>query len=187
MSKFNRSSFMKNRHALAQKQRQFYKDNFKELETPRYSDFLKTESPVFNNITVYEVSYQMTYTSAENGLSLKSPETFKVYALKGHDSEKDLINQTAEAVSNMQNDDKEEFNPLSKNLIESELKSKNNIKIHTPRGMEKTEEFKINSKILEGLSYNKGFYTEVLDQNVEVKNKGKNSYKYKVDLNTYIR
>ena len=160
---FNRSEFMRSRHALAREQRDFYFDKFG--ESREYSDFLGRETPLTNKIVTYEVSYQLTYRGEFDDLIL-TPQTFKVIALEGSDA--DIYNKSM----NMFLDSKGE---TSKNHFASGTLNmiKKNIDIQTkilPRGVEESQRRPDSNELRQFI--NKGFVVSGIDKIKYTNSKG---------------
>jgi len=175
MVKFNRSEFMKQRHAHAREQRTYYKTQFG--EDVGYGEFLKNESPLQNKIISYDVSFQATYRGEKNEFEA-SIQTFKVFGLAGQEAE---IERRA---MNLVLDSRGEITGkgFNSSLI-SEIEKSGKATI-TPRGMEESfkkshlTRTKINNVV------ETGFIVEELDK-VDVKGKtGKG--KMNLDINHFL-
>lgn len=181
--KFNRSTFMRARHKEARRQRAFFSE-LSDDET-KYSDFLSAESPLEKKIVSYDVSYQVSYKSASNEINIKSPSTFRVYAIGGMNTEDKIFQGTVDAVQNVRGaGTNKKFNSAAQDTIGRNIDVDMN-RVDKPRGMEQVDDPKITREIIDGLKGNQGFFVEGKDQVVEVKGK-KSSAKMNVDITRYI-
>jgi len=181
--KFNRSNFMRARHKEARRQRSF----FSELDDSqtKYSDFLSAETPLERKIVSYDVSYQVSYKSASNEINIKSPSTFRVYAIEGMNTSDKIFQGTVDAVQNVRGaGSNNKFNSAAQDVIGRNIEVDMN-RVDKPRGMEQVDAPTITKEVIDGLKGNKGFFVEGRDQQVEVKGK-KSSAKMSVDITRYI-
>ena len=189
---FNRSEFNKLWHRRAKAQREIFKNEFPNKEVPKYSEFLKKDSKVINNIVSYNVSYQVNYKGDYEHFILPV-QTFKVYGLKNQDEE--VKNRTINMVQTSKGvNSKQMLSPktISKAVSPQLLKT---IEVK-PRGIEKVEQkdlFSYNNMLdlkndvenLENLTYNK-FIVKELDTTIKFKNKKGRSGEMKLDISNFL-
>lgn len=187
MSKFNRSQFVKNQHKQARIQREFYEELTG--NKGKYQDFMKNETPLDDQVVVYDVSYQMTYMSNNNNFSVESPQTFRVYALNGQYTQENIVQNTIEAVKNMKSPNTGSgLNVGLQRTIDRDLDVQTS-KVPLPRGFEKNSDVKLNKDIIDSVKNSNGFYVETLDSNVQIsggKRRSSNTAYMNVDLTRYI-
>lgn len=181
--KFNRSQFMKERHARARKQR----DLFNELtgtQNNNYSDFLGNETPLDKKVVAYDVSYQVSYSSNSNRIDIKSPETFRVYALQSAQTEDKITQNVTFAIQNVRGTQtNKQFNSSAQRVIGDNTKV-NLERVDMPRGFEKSQKLTYSAEIIDSLKGGRMF-VEGRDQKVNVQNK-KSSAKMSVDITKFI-
>lgn len=176
MAKFNRSEFMRERHALAKQQRDFFQDEFG--ETPKYSDFLKSDTPLTSKIVTYEVSFQLSYRGETDHLNI-SPKTFKVTTFQGNESE--IYSRTMSMILDSKGvNTGHHFHP---NTIEKAIEPNLNISI-APRGMEESQRRPTASEI-KGV-INSRFEVSNLDTTLGFKNKRNHKGEMKLDVRHFL-
>lgn len=182
---FSRSKYMKNVHAQAKREQQFYKDLTG--NDSKYNEFLKSESPLDTSVVAYDVSYQMTYMSTSNNFEIQTPQTFRVYAMATDSAEQNIVTNTIEAVKNMKAPGGQGLNSGLQRTIDSNLNVTTR-KVPTPRGFELSEQKTIDKDVIEKIREN-GIYVETMDEGVTIqggKKRNTNSAHMKVDLTRYI-
>lgn len=175
--------FNSQRHDRAKEQRQFFEEVTG--NKGRYSDFLRNETPLVQNLVVYDVSYQFTYSSTKNEFSFKSPVTYKIYTIESSQTSGKIYRSTIDAIQNMKDRDGNTLNTGLKEQIEDKTKVDLS-KTYLPRGMEKGSSASITPDILDKVIQSKGFYVEPNDEKISVKGKGKSTSEMKSDLSRYI-
>lgn len=178
--KFVRSSFMAGRHREARAKRSFISETLgKEVSDKyKYSDYLKgNENPIFDVVKVYEVSFQATYTSNDNGFYV-APETFLVYTVDDNpETQYAIESKTKDMYRNLTGGDRKELNPGLKNILDKDIYSNASA---TPRGFEEADKKYINDGVLKKLKAG-NFHTEQLDSHISIKNKKKQKFSGTVD------
>jgi hypothetical protein len=179
--RFNRRSFMQERHNQAKAQRQFFKENFKDQPLPKYSDFLKNETPLEQKIVSYDVSFQVSYRGTSDAFE-STPKTFKVFGFVGQEAEieKRTMNMVLDSKGQMT---KANFPSSTLEMIEknTDVKVSQGIK---PRGMEKSYDRVSRKQASEVMS--KGFYVESLDDSFKFKNKKDREGLMKLDVTHFM-
>jgi len=122
---------MKGLHESAKAQRVYFETNFPSQKVPKYSDFLKNNSPISEEIVTYDVSYQVSYTGMKDDITI-NPQTFEVIGFKNDASkiETDTMDMIIDAKGEISDNN---FTGKTSDAI------KNNTTINiTPRGLEST-------------------------------------------------
>lgn len=174
-NKFSRSEFMKQRHAFAKEQRQFYEKKYG--EEIKYSDFLKTETPLTRRLVTFEVSFQLSYRGESDHLNI-NPQTFKVTAFEGEESE--IYNRTMSMILDSRGiNTGSHFQPNTIEMME------NNVDIQIkPRGMEESQK-RPNRDEVKGV-INSGFEVRELDNTINFTNKKGKSGQMRVDMRHFL-
>lgn len=181
---FNRSEFLKELHNIAKQRRKFYAEKFPDKPKPAYSEFLKNDNPVDANIIVYEVSYQLSYESAKQGLKMKNPQTFTIYALAGIETSDSIYEKTKMMVLDMKGEKTGENLNLGTRAYFDINDDYLNIEV-APRGLEKVESKRIVPKHYDNLL--KGdFVVEQLDNKVSLTNKKNYSSRMNLDIRHFM-
>lgn len=167
---------MRERHALAKQQRDFFQDEFG--EAPKYSDFLKSETPLTTKIVTYEVSFQLSYRGETDHLNI-TPKTFKVTAFEGDQSE--IYNRTMSMILDSKGvNTGHHFHP---DTIEKAIEPNLNISI-APRGMEESQRRPTADEI-KGV-INSRFAVSNLDTTLGFSNKRNQKGKMKLDVRHFL-
>lgn len=187
--KFDKSERMKLWHERARAQRDIFKNQFPDMQTPSYSEFLKRDTPVTRNIVVYDVSFQVNYKGEYEHFILDK-QTFKVFGLakQEHDIKNRAINmvQTSKGTSS-----KNMFSPETSVMLDSQLK----VDVY-PRGIEKSENMFLDKNVdakdlkqeveeLKTLSFNK-YVVRDLDKTFKFKNKKGRTGEMNVDITNFL-
>lgn len=174
---FNRSQFMKARHAEAKKQKELFSNKFKDEKQPNYFNFLKGETPLENRIIAYEVSYQVSYRGAVDSINVPS-STFTIYGFKGQENEieKRTMNMILDSKGKMTGAN---FAGGTINAIENSTE----IRV-LPRGMEQSSK-KVSRKDLENV-VESGFVVKNLDSDLKFTNKKGREGRMKLDIRHFI-
>ena len=173
MTKFNRSSFMKQRHADAKVQREIYSNKFGNESKENYSSFLRKETPLGRQVVIYQVSYQVSYSGAVNTMN-SNMTTFEVISFRGNEGE--IQNRTM----NMVLDSKGTNNDRHLNVgLMNALDNSTDVKI-LPRGLEETRR-NLTSNELNQLKESQ-FIVNGLDSELKVKNKQNREGSLKLDV-----
>lgn len=184
MTKFNRSAFTKELHYMAKTRRDFFKEKFPEEKVPKYSEFLKNENPVDNRIMAYEVSYQLSYESQKEGLKMKQPRTFTIYALQGLQSADEIYERTKTMVLDMKAKGTTNTLPIGTRGYFDDNDKYLNIEVN-PRGMEAVENKKVLAKHYEKI-LNNDFAVDSLDEEVKIENKKGYESTMKLDITHFM-
>lgn len=164
MNNFNRSQFMSNRHKESKAMFSYYKENIG--TDVKYSDFLKRDTPLDDEIVSYEVSYQLTY-SGESDEIKSTPYTFVVYGRRGQES--DIESRTMKMIIDSRGVVTDEnFNTG----ITEKLEKDSNTNIHaTPRGMEQVTDRIERENIVNAITSGSQYHVRELDNTIKFKNK----------------
>ena len=185
MVEFNRSNYLKQRHSEARKQRALYEGLTG--ESAPYSSFFRNYTLLEENIVVYDVSMQVSYTSQKNALAMISAETFKVVALRSRISDDQVYAETTNALVNaVSKDTGGKINPKTASMI-LENPIYNNINLKPIRGIEEDYGTKITPEMIERLKDSpSGMYVDKNDVSFTYKNKRGNTSKMNMNLGQYF-
>jgi len=176
---FDRQQFMKQRHKVAKLQREYFKEEFPKKDLPSYSEFLKNDSPIREEIIAYEVSYQLNYQGITDDMFIDNSQTFYVYGLKG--MEKEIEERSMNALL----DSKGENNSMHFNRGTLEmLETKKPVNI-TPRGMEQAPKKKINDKELRQVIENKIAFDHIPNK-IKFTNRKNREGEMKLDITHFV-
>lgn len=173
---FNRSTFMKERHMIAKRERDYFKSNFGDGRF-KYSDFLSNKSPLIEKTIVYEVSYQVSYRGQRDDL-VSEPKTFYVLGFKGQES--NIQRRTMDMVTDAKGQKTEHH--LAKGTI-SAIERSTIVKIK-PRGMEESQKkptvYELNQLI------DKQILVKELDSKIKIKNRKGREGTLNLDIRHFI-
>lgn len=174
MNKFNRGSYMRERHRQSKRMFSYYKENVS--EDASYSDFMRKDTPMSDIIVEYSVSYQLSYSGEVDEIKSK-PYTFTVYGLRGEEVEieKRTMNMLIDSKGGMT---KENFN---QGVIEK-LEQSNNSNVRVlPRGMEQVKNSVERNNIVNFINSGNKYYTKELDTSIKFENKKGREGEMKLD------
>lgn len=172
---------MKAYHQRAKKQQSYYEQLTGERS--KYSEFLKTETPLNRKVVVYDVSYQLNYASNKSSLFINSPETYRVYAIENENTSDIIYQNTKDAVINMKSINGNGFQLETQKMINDKIKI--DISKRSPRGLERTDNYKLNEDIIKKIkSSNNGLYVETVDSLVKVKGGKKDKVTRQTEMKT---
>jgi len=176
-NKFDRSSFMKKKHAEAKRQRELFSNKFKDEKKPAYFNFLKNDTPLENRIISYQVSYQVSYRGAVDSI-LVSPKTFTVFGFKGQEDE--IKTRTMNMI--LDSKGKSTNNNFASGTL-SAVKDSTELKI-LPRGLEQSSK-KVSQSDLSNV-VESGFVVKDLDTTLTFKNKKNREGKMNLDIRHFL-
>lgn len=168
---------MKKRHQLAKRRIELYKEKIGK-EGYRYSDFLKNRSPLDKNINIYKVSFQVSYMSEGDEITV-DPETYYIYTIDDLETEMSILNNTKDMIADMKDQHGKTLNTGLRNA----LRESADIDITKMRGMEKDNEIDIfnqpNKEDIYKSLLNNNIYVEGIDTGITLKKVDKNTRKIK--------
>lgn len=179
---FNRKKYMQELHERAKLRKELYKEVYPDKKMPSYSKFLSNDNPIDSEIEIYEVSFQLDYSSSSNVFKMAEAETFLVYSLKSPEAKNRIYESTKSAVLDM----KGKTTGSGLNLGTKSYFEQNdqflNIRLDESRGKERLwDKNLIDSATYQQLK-NGGLAVEGLDANVQLKNKDKGSSSFSTQL-----
>ena len=179
---FDRSQFMRERWGRAEQNQKFYEELTGETKSKR--EFFKTEDPLSSNIVMYEVSFQLDYSSPKSSLSIYGANTFRVYAFKPNNMTEDIIIQnTEDAVKDSKGiNTNNGFSVPTQDKAISELK----VNLSKFRGMEREINPNITNQVISNIRAGKGLYVEQNDADFTVQNRAGTKAKMRANLKNYF-
>lgn len=173
---FDRKTFMRERHAFAKEQKSFFEKEFGETDL-KYSDFLKSDSPLSNQLVTYDVSFQLSYRGRHGHLDINR-QTFQVTGFRGDESQiyNNTMNLVLDSKGKMTNNN---FSPNTLTAIEDNIVIKIN-----PRGMEESTRKPSREEIEKVIGSR--FTISGLDKDMGIKNKAGTTGKMNLDIRHFL-
>jgi len=175
------SNAVKQRHQVAKFQQQLYVNKFGEHSLKanglRYSDFLKNKTPLENQIVVYDVSFQISYSGNSESL-ISNMATFKVIGFRGNETQ--IKSNTMEMVLDSKGKvTRENFQPNTLNAVENSTQ----IDIKA-RGLEESTANLSNIELRNLIEH--GNIVKELDETLKFKNKKGREGTMNMDIRHFI-
>ena len=171
-----RSSFMSEKHKIAKMRYSFYQSLDKnslsaEQQELSYKDFLKSENPLDKYITRYEIDFEVSYKNEKREFTIPK-QTMTIYTLNNFISDRDIEQKMSEAILNSTaSKSGVGFSDGFKNALAQGKNGLNlNVTAKQIRGIEKSDNKKINSDVYENLKTNRNFYIPNIPE-FKIKNK----------------